>query len=417
MGVPADVDRIRGTITGLLRGVKVALCVTGSAAAYRSVDLARLLIRHGADVVPVMTGAAAKLVGPELLRWATGNEPITELTGALEHVELGGEGPGSAGVVLVAPATATTISRIATGDASDPVTALVNVALGAGKPIVVVPAMHEQMYRNPAVARALGELESMGIRVVGPILEEGKAKMAPAEEVLEAVIASLRRKSLEGMRALVTAGPTLERIDPVRIITNRGSGRTGAYVARELLARGAEVAVVAGPAAVEMPRGARVVRVETTEEMVEAAARLLDEFRPDFAVATASPADFRPERAANYKIPTEEGALEVRLIPTPKVVDALASRIPVLAFRAVYGRLSDDELAVEGREYMRKHPGVVAVAVNDVSERGLGFGSEYNRLILVSRDRVEPLPPLHKRVLAVHVVDFLESALGRRPNA
>ncbi len=415
--MPADVDRIRGTITGLLRGVKVALCVTGSAAAYRSVDLARLLIRHGADVVPVMTGAAAKLVGPELLRWATGNEPITELTGALEHVELGGEGPGSAGVVLVAPATATTISRIATGDASDPVTALVNVALGAGKPIVVVPAMHEQMYRNPAVARALGELESMGIRVVGPILEEGKAKMAPAEEVLEAVIASLRRKSLKGMRALVTAGPTLERIDPVRIITNRGSGRTGAYVARELLARGAEVAVVVGPAAVEMPRGARVVRVETTEEMVEAAARLLDEFRPDFAVATASPADFRPERAANYKIPTEEGALEVRLIPTPKVVDALASRIPVLAFRAVYGRLSDDELAVEGREYMRKHPGVVAVAVNDVSERGLGFGSEYNRLILVSRDRVEPLPPLHKRALAVHVVDFLESALGRRPNA
>ena len=409
--MPAHVDQIRGKITRILWGTRIALCITGSSAAYRSVDLARLLIRHGADVVPVMTDAAMELVGPELLHWATGNVPVTKLTGALEHVELGGEGPGSVNAVLVAPATATTISGIAMGDASDPVTALVNVALGAGKPVIVVPAMHEQMYRNPAIVRAIGELESMGVQVVQPSLEEGKAKIAPADDILEAVVASMRKKSLRGIRALVTAGPTLEWIDPIRAITNRGSGRTGAYVAKELIARGAEVAIVAGPSDVEMPRNARVVHVETTEEMVEVAGKLVEDFRPNFAVATASPADFRPERTADRKIPTEEGPLEIRLVPTPKVVDALSSRIPVFAFRAVHGHLADEELAAEGREYMRKHQGVFAVAVNDVSEKGLGFGSEYNRLILVSRDRVEPLPPLHKRALALHLVDFLESVM------
>ncbi len=409
--MPTHVDEIRGKLTRLLWGARVALCVTGSSAAYRSVDLARLLIRHGADVVPVMTQEAARLVGPELLHWATGNRPIVELSGALEHVELGGEGPGSANVVVVAPATAATISGMARGDASNPVLALVNVALGAGKPVVVAPAMHEQMYRNPAVSRSLEELSSMGVIIVPPLMEEGKAKIPPAHEIFEAILGSLRRKSLKGRRAIVTAGPTIERLDPVRVITNRGSGRTGAYVAWELIARGAEVAIIAGPTDVEMPRGARVLRVETTEEMAEAAASLLEELRPDFAIATASPADFRPERRFDRKVPTEEGPLDLRLVPTPKVVDVLASRVPVLAFRAVAGHSSDDELAAEGREYLRRHRGVVAVAVNDVSEKGLGFGSEYNRVVLVSEESVEPLPPLHKRAMAVHVVDFLERAL------
>jgi len=411
----ADVDALRGRLTKILWGIRVALCVTGSAAAYRSIDLARLLIRHGADVVPVMTPAAARLVGPQLMWWATGNRPILGLTGEMEHVKLGGDGPGSANVALVAPATATTISRIARGDASNAVTALVNVAMGAGKPVVIAPAMHEQMYRNPAVSRAMEELRAMGVRIVPPSMEEGKAKIAPDEEIVEAVISSLRRRTLEGMRFLVTAGPTLERLDPVRVITNRGSGRTGAYLARELLARGAEVAIVSGPTEVSMPRGARVVRVESTEEMVRAAEGLAEEMRPDMAIATASPADFRPESAFDRKIPTEEGALEVRLIPTPKVVDALAPRMRVFAFRAVYGLRGDDELAAEGMDYLRRHPGVVAVAVNDVSEEGLGFGSEYNRLVLVSRGRVEPLPPLHKRALAVHIVDFIEALMGVGP--
>jgi len=414
--VPAHIDHIRGTITKMLSGTRIALCVTGSSAAYRSVDLARLLIRHGADVVPVMTGAAAGLVGPELLRWATGNRPVTELTGELEHVELGGDGPGSASVIVVAPATATTISEIAVGGASNPVTAVVNVALGAGKRVIVVPAMHEQMYRNPAVVRALGELESIGISIVQPSLEEGKAKMAPAEEILESVIASLRPKSLRGMKALVTAGPTLERLDPIRVITNGGSGKTGAYVAWELMDRGAEVAVIVGPSDVRMPREARVIRVETTEEMAAAATRLIDDFRPDFAVATASPADFRPERTAEGKIPTGNGPLDVRLVPTPKVVDAISSGgIPVLAFRAIHGHMDDEEMALEGRNYLREHPGALAVAVNNVSEKGMGFGSDYNRIVLVSRDRAEPLPPLHKRAMAAHLVDFLESlGIGRR---
>lgn len=393
----------------------MALCITGSAAAYKSIDLARQLIRHGADVIPVMTRKATEFVGPELLHWATGNRPVVELTGGLEHVELAGDNPSSVNVVLVAPATATTVSKIACGDASTPVTALVNVALGTRKPVVVVPAMHEQMYRNPAIVEMIEKLTSMGVHVLPPLIEEGKAKIPPLEEIVEAVIASLRRKTMRGFKVLITAGPTVERIDPVRILTNPSSGRMGAAIAWEALARGAEVTIVHGPVHVLLPRRSRLRKVYTTEEMLSEVERAVKEWGPHMAMAVAAVADYKPEREAEMKMSTESGPIQLRFVPTPKVVDKLAELgIPVAAFRAVYKAGSDDEMALMGREYIRKHSGIFAVAVNDVSEPGLGFASEYNRFVLVSRNKVEKLPPMKKRVLAIHILDFLEGEIPER---
>lgn len=409
----SPVHEIRGSKTRLLQGVKVVLCVTGSVAAYKSVDLARELIRNGAEVVPVLSRRALEFVGEKLLHWATGVEPVVELSGRLEHVELAGDVPGSANLVLVAPATATTISRIANGDASTTVTAIASVALGSKKPVVIAPAMHEQLYNNPVIRECLRRLESLGVYIVRPELQEGKAKMASVTEIVENVVKALRRKSLANRKVLITTGPTIEYIDPIRVLSNKSSGKMGAAIAYEAVARGAEVVVVAGyNVRVEMPREARVVRVETSSEMLNEVLKLVEEWGPEWLLSAAAISDFRPEKSFSDKLPSG-GSVTINLVPTEKVVDRVAELgVKVFAFRAVYGVKKDDDLVASGREYLRDHPGVSCVAVNDVSVRGMGFSSDYNRYALVSRRRYLVTPPAHKRVLATYILDFLESESG-----
>ena len=238
-----------------LAGKKIALCITGSVAAYKSPDLARELMRLGAEVFCVMTQAAQKIIHPYLMEWATGNPVVTELTGGLEHVALAGEHEERVDLVLVAPATANTISKAACGIGDTSVTSVISTAMGAGIPIIVVPAMHESMYKHPAVAENLRKLREMGVYVVEPVIEEKKAKLPDVQDVVDEVVNVLSPKDMQGMKVLVTAGPTYEPIDPVRIITNRSSGKMGIAIAREARRRGAEVTLVCGPTDVRIPRG------------------------------------------------------------------------------------------------------------------------------------------------------------------
>jgi len=211
----------------LIAGKRVALGICGSVAAMRSPDLARALIRHGAEVFTFMSKASQSIISPDLMEWATGNPVVTALTGKIEHVALGGGAAGSADLVLIAPATANTIGKIAAGIDDTPVTSLATTAIGAGIPIIVAPAMHVSMMRHPAVVENLRRLEGMGIAVLAPEMAEGKAKIASNERILEAALASLSKKDLKGRRMLVTAGATRSYMDAIRYLTNSSSGRMG----------------------------------------------------------------------------------------------------------------------------------------------------------------------------------------------
>ncbi|MBU4339933.1 MAG: bifunctional phosphopantothenoylcysteine decarboxylase/phosphopantothenate--cysteine ligase CoaBC, partial [Euryarchaeota archaeon] len=223
-----------------LKGKTIVLGITGSIAAVRCVELARELMRHGAIVHTVMTKDAQKILHPEAMKYATGNRVITEITGDVEHVGFCGIG-GKASILLIAPCTANTIGKIAHGIDDTTVTTFATTAFGSGIPIMIVPAMHESMYNHPIVIENIGKLDGLGVEFINPVLDEGAAKIASTYEIVLRVEKALSKKTLAGKRILVTGGATAEAIDPIRIITNRASGKTGVELALEAFRRGAEV--------------------------------------------------------------------------------------------------------------------------------------------------------------------------------
>ena len=227
---------IIGTRGSELNGRKIVLCMTGSVAAIKSPEIARELMRHGAEVYTVMSEMAQKIVHPYMMEWSTGNPVVTKLTGETEHVTLGGEHPDRADLILVAPSTANTIGKAAAAIDDTPVTTLLTTAIGAGIPIIIAPAMHASMYRHPIVMENVEKLRSIGVEVLMPRFEEEKAKIPNTVEIVEAVISKLTKsKDYKGLRVLVTAGPTREYLDGFRFITNPSSGKMGGAVAREAL--------------------------------------------------------------------------------------------------------------------------------------------------------------------------------------
>ena len=288
---------IIGTKGKELERQKIVLCITGSVAAVKCPELARELMRHGADVRTCMTPNATGLITSQLMHWATSNEVVTEITGKIEHIELA----RWADLVLVAPATANTLGKMAHAIDDTPVTSVVSVALGLKKPIVAVPAMHESMYQHKLFQENLAKLRSAGVHMLEPRIEEGKAKLASVEEIVQFVIGLLGPRDMEDMRVLVTAGPTVEPIDPIKLITNRSSGKMGVAVARVAASRGAEVTLIYGPGTEAPPPNVKVVRVQTTREMCEAFKRALKSPQ-DIIVSTAAAQDFVIEHPAEQKL-------------------------------------------------------------------------------------------------------------------
>ena len=370
---------IRGTKGKELERRKVVLCITGSVAAVKCPELARELVRHGADVRACMTPRATELITPQLMHWATGNEVVTQLTGRLEHVELA----QWADLVLVAPATANTLGKMAHAIDDTPVTSVVSVALGLKKPIVVVPAMHESMYEHKLLQENLARLRSAGVRVLEPRIEEGKAKLASVEEILQLIIELLGPRDMGGMRVLVTAGPTVEPIDPIKLITNRSSGKMGVAVARAAASRGAEVTLIYGPGTEAPPSNVKVVRVQTTQEMCEVFGGELKS-SPDIIVSTAAAQDFAVEQPAKQKLRHSEPPT-LKLVPAPRVLDNARKLVPgafIVGFKAEYG-VTDEQLANAARNKLGEH-GLDMVVANDVSRPGAGFGTETNEVVIVS---------------------------------
>lgn len=393
------VKLIHATRSRKLVGKKIVLAIPGSIAAVECVKLARELIRHGAEVHAVMSPNAMKIIHPYAMEFATGNPVVTEITGFIEHVELAGEHENKADLVLVCPATANTISKIACGIDDTPVTTVVTTAF-AHTPIMIAPAMHSTMYDHPIVRENMEKLKKLGIEFIQPRFEEGKAKVASTEEIVYRVIKRLHPKPLEGKRVLVTAGATREYIDPIRYITNASSGRMGVAIAEEAELRGAEVTLIrtrgSVPSLVE-----NQIEVETVEEMLEAIEKELGDKKYDIVVLAAAVSDFRVKERAEVKIKSGK-SLTLELEPTPKIIDRVKELQPevfLVGFKAETG-LSEEELIEEARKQIER-AGSDLVVANTLK----AFGSEENEVILVGRDFAKRLPRMAKRELAERLWD------------
>ena len=377
---------ILGSESRIFEGKHIILGISGSVAAVRAPDIARKLMRLGAWVHPVMTKAACELISPDLMEWATGFKPITALTGAIEHVNLAGNVPVRADLILIAPATANTISKIACGIDDTPVTTFVTTGFGEGIPLLIVPAMHQSMYDHPIVRDNIKKLEGYGVSFLHPREEEGKAKIPSVEDIAQAVENILGSdKSLEGKRVLITAGRTVEYLDPIRVITNNSTGKMGMALARAALRRGAEVILVYGKGTEQPPAGAQVYRVSTSLEMKDQVESLLRNHLTDIFIAAAAVGDWKPKDPSPGKISTHGSEnLLLELVPTPKILDGVKKISPhtfVVAFRAQAG-LSDDELYQDGSRRMEK-AGADMIAVNDTLRVGEGFEGDTNALLVL----------------------------------
>jgi len=406
---------IVGTKGKELKDKCIVLCITGSVAAVQCSEIARTLMRHGAEVFAVMSPMAHKIIHPYLMEWATGNAVVTELTGKIEHVALVGEHPKKADLVLVAPATANTISKIACGIDDTTVTSVVSTAFGSKTPIIIVPAMHQSMYTHPILTENINKLKALGIKFVGPRIEEGKAKIAETREIANAVMYKLVvEQDFSGLRVLVTAGPTVEHIDPIRVITNRSSGKMGVAIVEEALDRGAEVTLVYGLGRATSPLDAHVISVETTEQMHEAVVSELKSKKHDVVIAVAAAADWTVKKPFCHKVSTHKlDSLDLKLKPTKKIIDHVKKVSPktfLVAFRAEY-KLSKKEL-IESAYKRLLEADADLIIVNDVGKKGVGFGTETNEIFIVDKKKKAihvPLAP--KREVAAKILDVVNKKM------
>ena len=357
------------------------LGVSGSIAAYRAADLARDLMRSGFDVRVCLTDGAQRFVSTSLFEALTGNPCLIDTfeepeAGRMAHIDWARK----ADILLIAPATANTINRIAYGFADDMLTTL---ALAYDGPIVIAPAM----YANGNTQEALERLATQGAFIVEPVEgdvacgETGQGKLAANLRIAEAALEiQVRSTSLSGKRVLITSGPTREPIDTVRFLSNRSTGKMGSALARAALLMGAQVDVVTGPVTVPLPSKANVVRVETAAEMLEAASPLAP--KADIVIGCAAVADYRPEVEFEGKLRRSGEPFSLNLVPNPDIIATLAGLTKGITIGFAAEPSSDASYAVE--KISRK--GLNAIALNDVSRDDVGFGTDVNELRLVFAD-------------------------------
>jgi phosphopantothenoylcysteine decarboxylase/phosphopantothenate--cysteine ligase len=397
-----------------LAGQRVLLGVTGGIAAYKAPALVRALRAEGAAVRVVMTRAAAEFVTPMSLQVVSGAAVGTDLFDPAYEAEIGHiELARWASVVLVAPATANVIAQLAHGMASD---LLTTVLLATTAPVVFAPAMNTQMLRHPAVAANLTRLrDELGVTVVEPDAgdlacgEQGPGRMPDPPELIDGLLDALRPKRLRGQRVLLTVGPTRERIDAARFLTNPSSGRMGFAMARAARHLGAEVVVVAGPVSVPAPVGVRCVRVESALQMAAAVDAELAA-GCDIAVFTAAVADFRPTEVSEGKRGKGTISESLALTRNPDILAGVCARSPrpyCVGFAAETGDLETKAVAKCARK------GCDLIVGNDVSG-GAAFGTDDNRVVLADAERVlVALGPASKVALAAQIWDAVLDVRAR----
>ncbi len=390
--------------------MKIALGVTGGIAAYKAAEIVRLLQDRGIRVQVVMTHAAQEFVRPLTFAALSGEKVITamfspgddnspNIDSAIEHIAVA----QAIDALLVAPATADVIAHFANGIAHDFLTTLY---LATTAPVVVAPAMNVNMWNHPATQANLQVLRKRGVKIVEPgsgylaCGMTGAGRLAENEAIVAAVLEALgSAQDLHGETVLITAGPTREKIDPVRYLTNRSGGRMGYAVAEAALRRGARVLLVSGPTSLTPPGAAQFTRVESTEEMRNAVMSLFPQ--ASVVIKAAAVADYRPKVAASQKI-KRKGSMTLDLEPTADILKNLASR---KTSQIVVGFAAETENVLENARQKLVSKNLDAIVVNDVSREGVGFDSDRNAVTIITRDEVVDVPETTKWEVAQRVLD------------
>jgi len=400
-----------------IEGKKIVLCITGSVAAYRAIDLARELIRHGAEVYPVMSEAVASaLLTPDMMKWATGNNVVTKLTGSLEHIDLANYSMSD--LIVVYPCTANTIGKVANGISDTPVTSVLSVALGSRIPIIIAPAMHESMYANRLIQENIQRVKDQGVDFLQPIITEGKAKVVSPEQILKSIISKLINSTesfFYEKNILVTAGSTVEYIDPIRVITNLSSGKMGNIIAEEALRLGATITLVYGYGTYspKYSPNLKIVRVNTSKQMYDVVMSELSFKRYDIAILSAAVADFTPERKSLKKISTSKEKLLLTLSPTRKIINKIKHRSKqtfLVGFKAEYN-VSDTNIIERAYKKLKECKGDLIVA-NDIGRKDSEIGSDNNEVFVIDKHKnVLHLPPQNKLSIARNLLNVIENLI------
>jgi len=395
----------------VLNGKRIVLGITGSIAAYKAVELASSLTKAGAKVDVILTEAASRLVSPITFSSVTGRRAyidgdLWQVDDHVLHIELGEKND----IFLIAPATANTIAKLSSGLADNLLTL---TALASRTQVIIAPAMDGGMYSNPATQNNLEILAALGIDIWGPAEGHlasglsGKGRMLEPEQLLGHLRVRLGRDGgLRGKKVIVTAGGTQEPIDPVRVISNRSSGKQGYKIAQAALDQGANVVLISGPVSITPPEGLELIKVTTADEM--ASAVLTETEKTDLLIMAAAVADFRPDRVNTEKIKKEQGGLkDLKLEPTLDILlEVLKRKLksgsgPVVTI----GFAAETEKLLKNAKDKLEKKGLDLIAVNDVSRKDAGIGSDHNQVTLIWKDgKTKELPLMDKFELAEEII-------------
>ena len=384
----------------MLRDRNVLLGVTGSIAAYKSVDIVRRLVESGAHVKVVMTEASCRFITPYIFEAVTGNHVFTDLfSDPFSHINLSKE----ADLFIVAPATANTISKISCGIADN---LLTNLWLTYEGPVLIAPAMNSRMYRSPILKKHIRDLKQSGVQFVGPVSgslacgEEGEGRMVEAAVIVEAAAAALSKKDLTGQNILITAGPTVEPIDPVRYISNRSSGKMGYALAKAALRRGADVTLISGPSSQEPPAGVSFIPVERASEMLN---EVFNQFQKATSVImTAAVSDYTPSDISEVKL-RKKDEMSLKLKKNTDILRELGKK---KGGRVLVGFAAESGKDMKSAVAKLKEKNLDLIVLNDISRKDAGFNVDTNAVTLINRNgRITEYPVMKKIEVADIILD------------
>lgn len=389
-----------------LSGKKIVLCIAGSVAAYKAIELARLLMRHGADVTCVASNAVTKLIQPDYFKWATGNKVITKLTGELEHIKLADYNQSD--LIIVYPATANTLGKLANGIDDTPISTVLTVGFGSKIPILMCLAMHASMYDNSAVKKNIDFLKNK-IDFLAPQMIEGKAKATEPEDVLDSVLKKFGPSSnLKNKKVLMTAGPTVEQIDPIRAITNHSSGQTGMYLASELVSAGAKVTMIYGPGDENPPKGIKVINISSSRDMLQAVKKELRK-KFDIVIMAAAVADYIPINPSKRKIKSDKKELKIILKKAPKIIDQIKKyqkNVLLIGFKAETN-VKQKQLINSAKKKLIESSSDLIVA-NDIGSERYKKNPKNNQVIIIDSQKIVTSSWTKKQKIAEFIIKQIE---------
>jgi phosphopantothenoylcysteine decarboxylase / phosphopantothenate---cysteine ligase len=409
---------ITSTWGNTLKDKKIVLCVCGSVAAYKAIDFARLLMRHGANVFPVISNSATMLLHPNYLKWATGNDVVNKLTADMEHIKLADFNKSD--LIILYPCTANTIGKFANGIDDTTITTILSIALGSKIPIFIAPAMHEAMYYNQLVIENIVKLKKLGVTFLEPEITEGKAKIIQPDQALQSVLEYFtcsNKKVFSEKNILVTSGGTMEYIDPIRVITNLSSGKMGNAIIRESLELGAHVTHIVGNSSALYPSNSsnlETIKVNTSDEMYTKVISEISSKKFHIVIFAAAVTDFKLLQTYKKKIPSQTSyPIYLELVPTKKIIDEIKSidkNIFLVGFKA-YFDVSNTYLINKAKKKLKESNADIVVA-NDVGRIKTKIGSDYNEVFIVrQKEPVVHLKVQNKDSIAKKLFEIIISEL------